>query len=140
MRPRAFLLLYATAALAVTALAWDLTYQWQLASLRNQADERLSLKSHNVNSEVERYLYLPFVVADDERSQRLLDSEADQGLVARANNYLETVNQEARSDVLYLLDATGTTLASSNWKSPLSFVGKSYRFRRCFTQALAEGR
>jgi histidine kinase len=136
MRPRSFLLLYATVAVAVTAAAWDVAYKWQLSDLRQQADDALSLKSRNVTTEVERYRYLPSVVAKDERIQGLLSSGADTALTARANGYLEEVNRAAQSDVLYVLDATGMTRAASNWNTPLSFVGNDYAFRPYYRDAM----
>jgi len=128
------------AAIAATALVGYATYQLKLSDLRRAADESLSLKSHNVVTEVERYRYLPFVVAQDPRIGLLLDSRGDPDAVDRANRYLETVNAAAGSAVLYVLDGAGEALAASNWREgSKSFVGKSYAFRTYFKDALARG-
>jgi len=39
--------------------------------------------------------------------------------------------------VLYVMDLNGNTLAASNWRANDSFVGKNYKFRPYFQQALA---
>jgi histidine kinase len=128
------------AAIAATALVGYATYRLKLRDLRRAADESLSLKSHNVVTEVERYRYLPFVVAQDPRIGLLLDSRGDPDAVDRANRYLETVNAAAGSAVLYVLDGAGEALAASNWRDgSKSFVGKSYAFRTYFKDALARG-
>ena len=41
------------------------------------------------------------------------------------------------SSIAYILDTCGTTIASSNRDSPESFVGKNYKIRPYFTEALA---
>jgi len=40
------------------------------------------------------------------------------------------------TDVCYLMDRQGKTLASSNWNSPSSFVNKNYGFRPYFKKAI----
>src|SRR5262249_29553583 len=54
-----------------------------------------------------------------------------------ANQYLETVNRSARSHDLFVMDATGTTLASSNWQDAHSRVGVNYGWRVYFKDAVA---
>lgn len=140
MRSRIFLLLsLALAVLMATTLAWEIARRAKLVALNDQAAESLSLKSRSVMTEIERYRYLPFVLAQDERIQRLLDAQGDQNLVDVANKYLENVNLRAGSDKLFVMDATGTALASSNWQEPKSFVGKSYSYRPYFKDAISQG-
>src|SRR5262245_21657629 len=140
MRMRIVLvLLAALTVLLVTTLAWLYQSRAELQALKRQAGESLSLKSSNVIAEIERYRYLPFVLGQDERIQRLLETGSDQDRVDAANKYFETANRSAGSDVLYAMDAAGTTLASSNWNEPTSFVGQQYGFRPYFKDALERG-
>lgn len=84
-----------------------------------------------------RYSFLPFTAAQQPLVAALLktpDSERDR---AAANVYLETVNAHAGSDVLYVMDTSGRTVASSNWQSPRSFVHQNYSNRPYFSDALA---
>src|SRR5262249_51648803 len=55
------------------------------------------------------------------------------------NRYLEAVNRSAGSLALFVMDSTGRTLASSNWRDATSFVGKSYEFRPYFKDAVEKG-
>jgi C4-dicarboxylate-specific signal transduction histidine kinase len=136
------LLLIAPAVLAATAAVWLIARDAELADLRERADEALSLKQSNVVTQAERYRYLPFVLAQDERIHQLLDASDDPMLVDRTNRYLEAVDASAGSLDLFVMDRTGTTLASSNWRDETSFVGKSYKFRPYFQDAIdkEEGR
>ncbi|HUH64923.1 MAG TPA: PAS domain S-box protein, partial [Syntrophales bacterium] len=56
--------------------------------------------------------------------------------VAHANAVLDQHNAALDASVSYLIDGTGKTIASSNRNQPDSFVGKSYRFRPYFQEAL----
>ena len=135
-------LLIAVLALLVvlaSAVAWHVARGAQMADLRARGIEALSLKSRSVVSEIERFRYLPFVLAQDERIQQLLDRGGGAPLAERANLYLETVNRSAGSDELYVMDREGLTLAASNWREETSFVGHSYAFRPYFKDAMAKG-
>ena len=55
--------------------------------------------------------------------------------IEHANSVLDRYNSALNASVSYLMDAGGTTVASSNRKDPDSFVGKSYLFRPYFQEA-----
>ena len=127
------------AAAAAAAAAWIIVDRLQMADLRARADERLTLKARGVATEVDRFRYLPFVVAQDERIIALLSAPADRERVASANRYLELVSHAAGAEALYVMDGGGLTLAASNWAEPQSFVGWNYSFRPYFLNALTDG-
>ncbi len=56
--------------------------------------------------------------------------------VDRVNGLLDHGRTSLDADVCYLMDAGGMTIASSNRRSPGSFVGKNYRFRPYFRSAI----
>lgn len=122
-----------------TGVVWQAsrwTYAVELESLVETGEERLTLYTGTLRGALSRYAYLPYVLANHSAVQDLLESG---GLSAQVNQYLEDLNQEAASQALYVIDTTGSTLASSNWREPLSYVGKNYGFRPYFTAA-KEGR
>ena len=140
MRLRTVLLLLTTAAvLAAAAAAWKVAYDMELADLAGRADEGLLLKKSNVVTEADRYRYLPSVVAQDDRILKLLDGPDDPIRVDLANRYLETVNRSAGSHDLFVMDDTGTVLASSNWQDADSRVGMNYGDRVYFKDAMLTG-
>jgi two-component system C4-dicarboxylate transport sensor histidine kinase DctB len=55
---------------------------------------------------------------------------------ARINTLLDRTRENLNASVVYILDSTGTTIASSNRSAPDSFVGKNYGFRPYFKQAM----
>lgn len=125
--------------LIATVVVWQAglwTYRVALDSLVATGEERLALYTGTVRGALSRYAYLPYVLARN-RNVRLLLEEGRGA--PRVNLYLEDLNREAGCDALYVMEAAGGTLASSNWRDPLSFVGQNYGFRPYFT-ATREGR
>jgi len=57
--------------------------------------------------------------------------------VLRVNRYLQEVNRQVEADALYVMDAQGVVLASSNWQEPTSFAGDDDSFRPYFKDAIA---
>lgn len=55
---------------------------------------------------------------------------------ALLNLKLEQLNIALDSDVIFLIDPYGDTMASSNWRQSDSFVGENYSFRPYFIEAL----
>ena len=65
-----------------------------------------------------------------------LESRSPQTL-AQANAVLDRYQQRFGAAVAYLMDTSGTTIASSNRGDPDSFVGQKYAFRPYFQEAMA---
>lgn len=91
-----------------------------------------------LRSELEKQRTLSFVLSRDPDVLATLGTP-DTAHIAAMNTKLETLNAGARSAVIYLIDRTGLTLASSNWRGQDSFVGSNYAFRPYFTEAVAKG-
>ena len=53
-----------------------------------------------------------------------------------ANDLLDHFKNSLQADVCYLMDHTGTTVASTNRNAPDSFIGKNFAFRPYFQQAI----
>ena len=85
------------------------------------------------------YNYLPFTTAQHPLVRQLLHHPTSQEVRDAANAYLQAVNEHAGSDMLYVMDPQGLTLASSNWDTPSSFVHQNYRNRPYFHDALGGG-
>ena len=124
-----------------------LTTHWMGMStaqeLRETAKERLSLYQGTLTGALEKYRYLPFVLAGNEDIKQLLTtSQNDPYFSDTVSRSLAATNNKAESNVLYVMDSKGNTLASSNWTEENSFVGHNYSFRPYFTDAMQgkEGR
>ncbi len=65
-----------------------------------------------------------------------LSALEDEQSLERANQVLERYATAVIGGVVYLMNRDGLTIASSNRNKPASFVGKSYKFRPYFIQAM----
>ncbi|WP_297111624.1 ATP-binding protein [uncultured Devosia sp.] len=123
----------------LAAVAYVLAYEAGMDRLSGQLRDRLTLSQRAVESEIERFAYLPQVLGEDNRVLALLSRPSDER-VELVNAYLANVAGHAQADAVYLIDRDGLTLAASNWDLPSSFVGHNYSFRPYFSDALALGR
>jgi PAS domain S-box-containing protein len=61
----------------------------------------------------------------------------DAQTITKANAILDHFNKALKMDVCYLMDAAGTTIASSNRNAADSFVNKNFSFRPYYKKAIA---
>lgn len=125
------------AALIAALLAYVMAERIAQSAVTARLDQSLLLTSRAVMAEIDRFRALPDVAGEDARIRAAL---ADPRAVEAANRYLETVAAHAGAAELFLINAQGITIASSNWAREGSFVGQDYSFRPYFTQAMQAGR
>ena len=101
-------------------------------NLRLKASESVVIYQDDLNDELARFSFLPYVVARDEHLIKWSFNEPN-----KANLALENIVKASGTTNLYILDNKGTTLASSNWRSDVSFVGKNFAFRPYFLDAMS---
>lgn len=99
------------------------------------ASHRLEVYATSLHNAIEKFAYFPFTVSLNPDLARLIAAPEDRALQERASAYLETVNREAGATVLYLMNAEGLTVASSNSRSPQSYVGLRFGYRPYFIEA-----
>lgn len=130
-------------AVAACLLVGWLVYRAFLATYldgeRRLAAQRLDALALSLEATLARHESLPGLMALDKSLASLLAKPGDAALGAAANAYLETAQQGAAVAAAYLIDAGGTTLATSNWRLPRSFLGQNYGFRPYFREALKGG-
>jgi two-component system C4-dicarboxylate transport sensor histidine kinase DctB len=103
---------------------------------RFAATERMRANAGLFESELQKYRLLPLVLA--ESSDVILLVEDGRTDIARQLNVkLRQLAQSTGIEVIYVINAKGTTLAASNFDLPTSFVGQNYTFRPYFRQAIA---
>lgn len=115
-------------------------YFWSLKSgidsLNEIGKKRLEVYVTSLESVLDKYDYLPKTLELNKDVFMLLQNPHDKKLVATVNQYLEQINEEAKSNVIYVIGLDGVTLASSNWNLPSSFVGTNLSYRPYVQDAL----
>ncbi|MDH6590903.1 two-component system C4-dicarboxylate transport sensor histidine kinase DctB [Variovorax sp. TBS-050B] len=133
-----------SAALVLVALAalvgQRIALQAGLARLSEAAEHRLDMIATGLDAELTRFDYLPALLEMTPVVPELLRAPGDASLRDAANRYLAGVNATARAEMLYVLDAGGTSLAASDWDRPGTTLGQDFSFRPYMIDALAQGR
>ena len=125
----------------VVVLGWA-GLRWSLGQANAAADAAAGQAARThvalLSSELQKFRLLPLVLAEyPDAAATLGDRSTAAG--ARLDRTLEQLAQRTDAAAIYVVDATGTTRAASNWNSPASFVGQNYGFRPYFRDAMAKG-
>lgn len=107
------------------------------ADLIDRGQEQLQLMAPELQSVLERFETLPFVLGQHPDLSRALARPDDDDAIARVNATLQTIALQARVGALYLMDRNGLTIGASNWDQPRGFVGRNFSYRPYFSEALA---
>ncbi len=117
-----------------------LTAHWSrenaLDELQQQAGQELIRYFDHLQGQLEKYEFLPMVLASNKRLITLLQHPGDPERIETLNRYLETINRITGTSDTYLMDAEGLTIAASNWQSERPFVGRNFSYRPYFQEAM----
>lgn len=139
-RPDGRLTVVMLVAAGIAALAaWFVAFGAATSALEAGLEQNLIVTKRAIESEIERFRYLPRVLGEDARIRQLISRPGDREAVEAANTYLETVAGQSGAAQLYVLNGSGLTLAASNYDEPGSFVGNNYDFRPYYRDAMTGG-
>lgn len=133
-RLRQWVPLLAVLALAVLigvagSLSYRYSYDNALARQSEHGQVQLRLYGQALTSELARYDYVPGLLSLDDKIAALLAHPGDAARVDAANQYLAAINARAGTRAVFVLDAHGHVLATSNWRRPDSYLGEDLSFR-----------
>lgn len=106
-----------------------------IKALGENGQRQLELHARTVESEINKYNYLPSVLELESNVSDLLNHPSAQ-LRSKVNDYLEGLNRRSRSRAIYVLDTTGRVLATSNWRDADSYLGEDLSFRAYYQDAI----
>ncbi|KFE57446.1 ATPase [Pseudomonas syringae] len=127
-------------ALCLAPLLWPLEHlaeRYYRNELVSQNRQTLDLYVANLLGTLHRYETLPQILSQLPDLPAVLKAPQDQARQQTANHLLETIVRQTGAEVMYLMNADGTTLAASNWDKRDSFVGRNFAFRPYFSDAMA---
>ncbi len=122
---------------AVVWIAGGMAASSERTRLERNAAAAAVLREAYLESEIERFRLLPVALSDD--SDIVAGLAGSQAALRQVARKLETLAVTTGAAQIYLLDARGTTLASSNASTPRSFLGQNYAFRNYFRSAARQG-
>lgn len=96
-----------------------------------RAEDRLSLYVRSLDETIERFQHLPYMLARDPFVTQFRPNQS-----TALNQRLEDFATASKLEAIYLMDQTGTVVASSNHNLQTSFLRQNYGFRPYFQAAL----
>ncbi|WP_236617141.1 sensor histidine kinase [Litchfieldella anticariensis] len=117
---------------------WHWQYTQAAREAERHAHNRLTLYSSSLQGALERFAYLPGLLAQQTLIQAALTDET-RLLATQANDYLSLVAERSGAEAIFLMDAQGVTIAASNHAEDDSFLGHHYAFRPYFRDAMDNG-
>ncbi len=119
--------------------AHRIAQQLGISDLQATGLHRLDLYTASLEREIGKYAFLPGTLGLERDVLDLLKKPADGKRANPVNAYLEQLNDRAGTLSIYVIDATGHVVASSNWRRADSFVGEDLSFRPYFREAMDSG-
>ncbi|MEH6836406.1 MULTISPECIES: sensor histidine kinase [Falsihalocynthiibacter] len=132
MRKRVLGVLLFTVLLATAATFFGAQHYFERLE-GETAMNRMALYQRALNETLRQHQHLPFVLASDPRYAQALQPNF---VTPETNERLQRLASEAKLEAIYLMDATGRVVATSNADKPHSFLGQNYGFRPYFQSAL----
>ena len=139
LRLVALALLTALLVAGVTLVTYQISQRVGLAELQSTGRHRLDLYAASLEREIVKYAYFPGTLELERDVLDLFTARERDGRSAKANHYLEQLNDRAGTLAIYVMDERGRVLASSNWRRPDSYVGEDLSFRPYFREAISSG-
>jgi two-component system, NtrC family, C4-dicarboxylate transport sensor histidine kinase DctB len=133
------LLLFALCLVGTALIVRVVAVDYGARDVSRTAQERLRLISATLSTSIERFRYLPDVVARSREIEDLFRLSATPEQRLAANQLLERISNASGALALFVTDKSGLTIAASNFDSPGSFVGQNYSYRPYFQDAIAKG-
>lgn len=106
-----------------------------LEELRLEGNYRLEIYARSVHTAIGRFRALPVVIASHPDVTAMLQGDSPLRLT-QANQLLERISAQSGADTIFIVDHLGIVRASSNWRSPRSFVGQDTSNRRYLADAI----
>jgi two-component system C4-dicarboxylate transport sensor histidine kinase DctB len=114
---------------AIALLAWlgtNVASRVFLEQTASRGDNTLTLSVAGLRGALSKYEALPKLIAGDPTVAAALAEAGAKPVAGRLNRHLETVSLITGASDIYLMDATGLTVAASNYGSAATFIGRNF--------------
>lgn len=125
-------------------LAWSQTTRWADEQIRvalARADNLLTARQQQAVGDLEvaisHFKGLPKLLAAEPKLIQLLERPGDAARIRAANTYIRDISRYLQVDLAWLINTRGLTLATNNYDSPESLMGRDLSDRLYFTEAIA---
>lgn len=120
-------------------IAFGWSHQLAIEDLRQTARRRMEGLSETLLVPSDKYSYLPGLLATHPVVLEALLHENQPAAMSSANRLLEDLQKDSKAAAIYVVNANGRAIASSNWRTAGSFIGHDFSYRPYFRDALRTG-
>lgn len=111
-----------------------------LRSIQAVNEQRVQLVANALVAEIGRQDHLPIVLSLDADVRNALTEPSNRKRLEELSRKLRHISDEADTRGLYVIGADGTVLASDDWESPETLVGRNLSDRSYFRNAVKMGK
>lgn len=133
---RSQLIAFVLLAIAIVGAAYLAGAKQAGDSAQESSARQLQIIALDLQSVLERYEALPFVLSFQVDAAQALEQQDNAAAIVRLNLILGAVQRQSRVAAIYLMDTAGKTLAASNWDNGQSYIGLNFGFRPYFRDAI----
>ena len=119
----------------LSVVASFLFYLFQLYSWNLEQQSSTRFFQQSFNAAISQYEYLPALLARDNEIKLALSMDSQTS--AEISERFKFIAARSGASAVYLMKASGTVIATSNFDLPGSFLNKNYSFRPYFERAIA---
>jgi len=121
-----------------TFLTLQITRKTAIENLQNEGISIANTQASELRSELQKFLLVPLILSENPDVTQALNTPTSSSTL-RLNKKLKSLSEQTGATYIFAVDNSGTTIASSNYQETDSFVGRDYKFRPYFKQAISEG-
>jgi two-component system C4-dicarboxylate transport sensor histidine kinase DctB len=94
----------------------------------------INMYKSSLESSIYQYKFLPFILS---QNQKIVDIVSGDLNATESGFFLQRIKYATNVATVFVQDRSGRAIASSNWDSKDSYIGKNYGFRPYFKEAMA---
>ncbi|MGH1405803.1 MAG: sensor histidine kinase [Rhodomicrobiaceae bacterium] len=100
------------------------------------SESSLSLITASLRGELNRYDALPRLISEYSFIKTSLLKTENAAFIPKANRFLKSLAENVKASDIYIMNSQGLTIAASNYNGPIPFIGRNFRYRPYFIDAM----
>lgn len=128
--------LIALALLGVSVLLFGQIKKYYYMVAAKNSESSLRLITAGLRGELNRYDALPRLISEYSFIKASLLNTDNSSSIPKANRFLKQLAENVKASDIYIMNSEGLTISASNYNGPVSFIGRNFRYRPYFTDAI----
>jgi len=122
--------------LGVSVLTFNQIKKYFYFRAAENSESSLRLITAGLRGELNRYDALPRLISEYSFIKTSLLKTENAAFIPKANRFLKQLAENVKASDIYIMNSLGLTIAASNYNGPVSFIGRNFRYRPYFMDAI----